>query len=72
PWKLAKPQPMLRCIDNVAHIAQMLADGLSAAHGYAPAHEAAHETTAAAAQGPSAQQPISDGIPAAQGLAQSA
>ncbi|MEM6680655.1 MAG: photosynthetic complex putative assembly protein PuhB [Pseudomonadota bacterium] len=67
PWKLAKPQPMLRCIDNVAHIAQMLADGLAAAHGHAPAHE-----TAEAAHGPSAPQPISEGIPAAQGLAQSA
>ncbi|MEL7228515.1 MAG: photosynthetic complex putative assembly protein PuhB [Pseudomonadota bacterium] len=33
PWKLAKPQPTLRGLADVAPVAQLLADGLRNAHG---------------------------------------
>lgn len=33
PWKLAKPQPALRCLPDVVPVANLLADNLREAHG---------------------------------------
>jgi hypothetical protein len=48
PWRLARPEPMLRCVPNAASVAQMLSRALAAASG-APAPLLPPETSAAAA-----------------------
>jgi len=71
PWKIKRPQPMLRCIDNVAQIAQMLAEGLAATHGQRAGEDAPQAKAGKRAE-TAPQQPMPTGIAARQGLAQSA
>jgi len=41
PWRLARPEPMLRCVENLTHVAGVLTTAWRAANGMAPMPTAA-------------------------------
>jgi len=61
-WKLAKPQPTLRCIDNVADIAQMMAEGLRTAHGVGGAAQRSQAVPTKPVHAPQPAAPIQPGF----------
>ena len=47
PWRLQRPEPMMRSVANAEHVAQVLAQALRTAHASAPVH--GQESTASTA-----------------------
>jgi Bacterial PH domain len=45
PWRVAQPEPMLRCINEVPHVAALLTQAWSAAHVIAVSHAAPLQVT---------------------------
>jgi Bacterial PH domain len=52
PWRLAQPEPMLRCLPDAEHVASLLAQAWSQAHGTAARPAAMTRPEARAAAGP--------------------
>jgi hypothetical protein len=57
PWRLVRPEPMLRCVPEAAQVGQILARALAAANDQ-PAQAAASDTSSRAAAGTSPRAPV--------------
>lgn len=51
PWRIAQPEPMLRCVPEAARVARVLAQAWTQAQGHAARTDAAAATATAAPQG---------------------